>query len=46
MGVPEVLIIVGLILALIEEFRAKGQSLLAWAVVAVCVALLWGHLGT
>jgi hypothetical protein len=39
------LIIVGLVLALIEEFRAHGQSLVAWAVVAIAVALLWGRLG-
>jgi hypothetical protein len=34
------LFIVALILALIDEFRAQGQSLTAWAVVALSVGLL------
>jgi hypothetical protein len=38
------LIIVGLVLALVEVVRSKGQSLLAWAVVATDVALLIGRL--
>lgn len=45
MGIPEILIIVALILAAIDEFRAQGQSLTAWAVILVCIGLLWGHLG-
>jgi drug/metabolite transporter superfamily protein YnfA len=45
MSIPILLIIVGLVLALIDEFRAQGQSLTAWAVVAVCLSLLWGQLG-
>jgi hypothetical protein len=44
MSVPEILFIVALVLALIEEFQAAGRSLLGWAVVAVCVGLLWGAL--
>jgi hypothetical protein len=44
MSVPEILFIVALVLALIEEFQAQGRSLLGWAVVAVCVGLLWGAL--
>lgn len=31
------LAIVALVLAVIEEFQAKGQSLLGWAVVALAV---------
>lgn len=42
MGVPTVLYIVALILAIIEEFRAQGQSLLAWAVILIAAGLLWG----
>ncbi len=45
MSIPTILVIIALVLALIDEFRAKGQSLTGWAVVLVCVALLWGHLG-
>jgi hypothetical protein len=45
MSIPIILFIVALILALIDEFRAQGQSLTGWAVVAVCIGLLWGNLG-
>jgi hypothetical protein len=45
MGVPEILFIIAAILAIIEQFRAQGQSLIAWAVIAICVGLLWGHIG-
>jgi drug/metabolite transporter superfamily protein YnfA len=44
MSIPTILILVGLLLALVDEFRARGQSLTGWAVVFVCVALLWGRL--
>jgi hypothetical protein len=44
MSIPIALFVVAAILALIEEVRAKGESLLAWAVILVCVGLLWGHL--
>jgi hypothetical protein len=44
MGIPEILFIVALILAIIEEFRArKGQSLISWSVILVCIGLLWGN---
>lgn len=39
------LTIAALVLALIEEFNAGGRSLLGWAVVLICAALLWGRLG-
>lgn len=42
--IPQALILVGLILALLSELQSQGRSLLGWAVVAVCVALLWGRL--
>ena len=45
MNVPMILVIVAAIFALIDEFRAQGQSLTGWAVVFVCAALLWGKLG-
>jgi hypothetical protein len=43
MGIPEILFIVALILAIIEEFRAQGQSLVSWAVILIAVGLLWGN---
>lgn len=45
MGIPDVLFIVGLVLAAVEQARAKGQSLLAWAIIVVCVGLLWHLVG-
>ena len=45
MSIPTILFVVALILALVDEFRAQGQSLTGWAVVLVCVGLLWGNLG-
>jgi uncharacterized membrane protein len=44
MSVPTLLVIVALILALVDEFRAQGQSLTGWAVVLLSIALLWGKL--
>jgi len=44
MSIPTVLFVVALILALIDEFRAEGKSLTGWAVVLVCIGLLWGNL--
>jgi hypothetical protein len=38
-------LLLALVLALIDELRARGQSLTGWAVVIVCVVLLWGRLG-
>lgn len=42
--IPLALFIAGLVLALIEEFNAHGRSILGWAVVLVCIGLLWGAL--
>ena len=42
MSIPTVLFLVALILAVIEQIRAKGQSLLIWAVFLICAGLLWG----
>ena len=33
-----------LLLALIEQFRAKGQSLVTWAVIIIAAALAWDFL--
>ena len=44
MSVPTILILGALLLALIEEFQEQGRSLLGWAVVLVCLSLLWGSL--
>jgi hypothetical protein len=39
------LLIAALVLALVDEFQAQGRSLVGWAVVLVCIALLAGRLG-
>ena len=36
---PAFLYVVALLLALIEQFRAKGQSLLTWAVTLIAIGL-------
>jgi hypothetical protein len=44
MSIPTVVFIVALILAAIDQIRARGQSLTGWAVILVCIGLLWGVL--
>ena len=44
MSIPTVLFIVALVLAIVDQIRARGQALTTWAVIAVCVGLLWGVL--
>ena len=39
-----VLFLVALILACIDEIRARGQSLTGYAVILLAVGLLWGRL--
>lgn len=45
MSIPTLLIIIGLVLALVDEFQAQGRSLIGWGLIAVCLGLLWGQLG-
>ena len=42
MTIPTLLFIVAFILAAIDLIRSEGRSLTGWAVVLVCVGLLWG----
>ena len=42
MSIPIVLFLVALILAAIEQIRARGQSLLIWAVILIALGLVWG----
>jgi len=35
-------IIAGLVLAIVEEAKAKGTSILAWGVIAIAIGLLIG----
>lgn len=44
MSIPEIAFIVALIIACIDQIRARGQALTTWAVILVCVGLLWGAL--
>lgn len=42
---PQVaLFFVALILAAIDLVRSRGESLTAWAVVVICIGLLWRFL--
>lgn len=45
MSAADLLLIVAGVLAAVELVRSEGRSLLAWAVLLVVVALLWGALG-
>lgn len=45
MSAPTILIIVGLVFALVEEFQAEGRAIGWWGVVSICLGLLWGQLG-
>ena len=45
MSIPVLLFLIALILALVDEFRASGQSLTGWAVVFIAIGLLWGRVG-
>jgi hypothetical protein len=40
MNLDTLLLVAALLLALGEEIRARGESLVAWAVVFVCLVLL------
>ena len=40
-----VLFLAALILAGIDLIRSRGESLTGWAVVLVCIGLLYGRLG-
>ena len=44
MTIPTILFVIALVLALVDEFRARGQSLTGWAVVLISIGLLWGNL--
>jgi hypothetical protein len=44
MSIPTILYVVALILASIDQIRAKGQSLTGWACILLAIGLLWGVL--
>jgi hypothetical protein len=41
MGIADFWVALGLVLGAIEVVRSKGQSLVAWAVVAIAIGFLW-----
>lgn len=45
MSIPLILALVALILALVDEFRAQGESLTGWGVVFLSLAFMWGRIG-
>lgn len=44
MSIPTVLEIIALVFAVVVLVQANARDLMAWAVVLLCVALLWGLL--
>ena len=38
-------LVVALVLAIIDEFRARGAGLTTWAVIIIAAVLLYGRLG-
>jgi hypothetical protein len=42
MSIPTLLAVFALVLAVIDQVRARGYDLTAWAVILISVALLWG----
>lgn len=44
MSIPAFLFLLAVVLALIEEFRTRGQSVLGWCVVLIGIGLLWGRI--
>jgi drug/metabolite transporter superfamily protein YnfA len=45
MTVVDVLVIIALVFATIEEVQAKGRALTTWAVIFICAALLYHLIG-
>lgn len=45
MSVQQVLVLVAAVLAVYAQFEARGRSVVAWAILLLCTALLWGRLG-
>lgn len=39
------LYLAGLLLAVIDQAMARGRSPVTWAVILVCLGLLWGRFG-
>lgn len=41
MTAPDIAFIVALLLAAIDEVTAKGRSTTHWAIIFICIGLLW-----
>ena len=44
MNAPDILIVLGLVAAAVEELNAKGRAVGWWGVILICIGLLWGNL--
>lgn len=42
--VVTILLVVALVLAAVDEIRARGNALTSWSAIIICVALLWGRI--
>jgi hypothetical protein len=40
-GIPDLLVVIALVFAAVAQWDAKGRGLIAWAVMLLCVAMLW-----
>lgn len=43
MSVPTILILVAAVLAVVDIFEARGRSFVGWAVLCLCLALMWSR---
>jgi len=39
--IPQLIIVIALIFAVIEQIEARGKSLIIWSVILIGIALLW-----
>jgi hypothetical protein len=44
MTIPNFVFVLALIFAAFQQWEAKGRDLVAWAVILICVGLLWGSI--
>lgn len=39
--IPDILVIIALIFGIVVQVEARGRDLSVWAIILICVALLW-----
>lgn len=43
-SIPEFAFVLALVFAIFDQIESRGRSLVTWAVILICVGLLWGLL--